>query len=53
MLLNHTKEESDMVCFLLFYSFGLMGHGVLIYKIRQMEDLPGFYRGLPVSLSCV
>jgi hypothetical protein len=52
MLLNHAKEESDMSMFLLFYSFGLMGHGVLIYKIRQMEEFSlGFYRGLPVSLS--
>ena len=52
MLLNHTKEESDMSMFLLFYSFTLMGHGVLIYKIRQMEEFSlGFYRGLPVSLS--
>ncbi len=52
MLLNHTREESDMSMFLLFYSFGLMGHGVLIYKIRQMEEFGlGFYRGLPVSLS--
>ena len=51
MLLNHTKEESDMSMFLLFYSFGLMGHGVLIYKIRQMEEFSlAFYRGLPVSL---
>jgi hypothetical protein len=52
MLLNHTKEESDLSMFLLFYSFGLMGHGVLIYKIRSMEEFSlGFYRGLPVSLS--
>ncbi len=52
MLLNHSKEEYDMSMFLLFYSFGLMGHGVLIYKIRQMEEFNlGFYRGLPVSLS--
>jgi hypothetical protein len=52
MLLNRAKEESDMSMFLLFYSFGLMGHGILIYKIRQMEEFNlGFYRGLPVSLS--
>jgi hypothetical protein len=52
MLLNHTKEESDMSMFLLFYSFGLLGHGVLIYKVRQMEEIRlGFYRVLPVSLS--
>jgi hypothetical protein len=52
MLLNHARDDSDMSMFLLFYSFGLMGHGVLIYKIRQMEESNlGFYRGLPVSLS--
>lgn len=52
MLLNRAKEESDMSMFLLFYSFGLMGHGILIYKIRQMEEFNlGFYRGLSVSLS--
>ena len=52
MLLNRAKGESDMSMFLLFYSFGLMGHGVLIYKIRHMEEFSlGFYRGLPVSLS--
>jgi hypothetical protein len=52
MLLNHTKEEPDMSMFLLFYSFGLLGHGVLIYKVRQMEEIRlGFYRVLPVSLS--
>ena len=52
MLLNRAKEESDMSMFLLFYSFGLMGHGILIYKIRQTEEFNmGFYRGLPVPLS--
>jgi hypothetical protein len=52
MLLNHAKEDSDLRMFLLFYSFGLMGHGILIYKIRHMEEFSlGFYRGMPVSLS--
>ena len=52
MLLNHAKDDTDMRMFLLFYSFGLIGHGVLIYKIRQMEEAGlSFYRGLPVSLS--
>jgi hypothetical protein len=28
-----------------------MGHGILIYKIRHLEEFSlGFYRGLPVSL---
>ena len=52
MLLYRTKDESDLSMFLLFYSFGLLGHGILIYKIRQIEEVNlGFYRGLPVSLS--
>ena len=51
MLLRRSKEETDMSMFLLFYSFGLMGHGILIYKIRHLEEFSmGFYRGLPVSL---
>jgi hypothetical protein len=52
MLLHRTMDESDLSMFLLFYSFGLMGHGILIYKIRHMEECNlGFCRGLPVSLS--
>jgi hypothetical protein len=51
MLLNRAKDDTDLSMFLLFYSFGLMGHGILIYKIRQMEEFNlGFYRVLPVSL---
>ena len=51
MLLNRAKEESDISMFLLFYSFGLMGHGILIYKIRRVEEFNmSFYRGLPFSL---
>ncbi|HET7003467.1 MAG TPA: hypothetical protein VFI33_19225, partial [Puia sp.] len=51
MLFNLAKDETDLSMFLLFYSFGLMGHGILIYKIRQMEEFNlGFYRVLPISL---
>ncbi|HMG68987.1 MAG TPA: hypothetical protein VK588_14920, partial [Chitinophagaceae bacterium] len=51
MLVSGNKGESDMKMLLLFYSFGLLGHGVLIYKIRQMEEINlGFYKALPVSL---
>ena len=51
MLVSGIKGESDMKMLLLFYSFGLLGHGVLIYKIRQMEEVNlGFYKALPVSL---
>jgi hypothetical protein len=52
MLVNRIKDESDIKMVLLFYSFGLLGHGVLIYKIRHMEETNlNFYRTLPVSLS--
>jgi hypothetical protein len=51
MLIHRTAEESDWRMFFLFYSFSLMGHGVLIYKIRQTEEISlRFYRNLPVSL---
>jgi hypothetical protein len=34
----------------LFYSFGLLGHGILIHRLKEMENTRmAFYRGLPVS----
>jgi hypothetical protein len=36
----------------LFYGIGLFGHGVLVYRFRELEE--GrllFYRGLPISLA--
>jgi hypothetical protein len=36
----------------LFYSIGLFGHGVLLYRFREFEERRlAFYRGMPVSLS--
>jgi hypothetical protein len=36
----------------LFYSIGLFGHGVLIYRFREFEERRlVFYRGMPVSLA--
>jgi hypothetical protein len=44
-------DRYDMQMVLLFYSFGLLGHGVLIHLMKRMEaDRLDFYRGLPVSL---
>jgi hypothetical protein len=51
MLLSRVRDASDMKMIFLFYSFGLFGHAVLIYKIRQMEEgSMNFYRALPASL---
>jgi hypothetical protein len=36
----------------LFYSIGLFGHGVLLYRFREFEERRlAFYRGMPVSLT--
>jgi hypothetical protein len=51
MLVNLTPVEYDLRMILLFYSFGLLGHGVIIHQLRAMEETRmTFYRGLPVSL---
>jgi len=45
------SDYSDLQLVYLFYSFGLLGHGVLIHQLRAMEDERlRFYRGLSVSL---
>ena len=45
-----TPDDYDIRMPFLFYSIGLFGHGVLIYKIRSWEETTLlFYRGLPVS----
>jgi hypothetical protein len=51
MLVNQAPGEYDLRMILLFYSFGLLGHGVLIHQLRAMEETRlSFYRGLPLSL---
>ncbi len=51
-LINQTAgDRSGLQMIILFYSFCLLGHGVLIYLIRHMEETSmSFYRTLPVSL---
>jgi hypothetical protein len=46
-----TGEVYDIRMPVLLYSIGLFGHGVLIYRFRELEErsMP-FYRGMPVSL---
>jgi len=51
LLVNRTGVDDDLKMILLFYSFGLLGHGILIRQIREMEETRlGFYRGMPLSL---
>lgn len=47
-----TGGDYDIRMPVMLYSIGLFGHGVLIYRFRDLEErmLP-FYRGLPVSLT--
>jgi hypothetical protein len=51
MARNLTDTYYDVRMLFLFYSFGIFAHGVLIHKLRGMEETGlFFYRGLPVSL---
>lgn len=51
MVVNQTTTEHDLGMIILFYSFGLFGHGVLIHRLRNMEETGlFFYRGLAVSI---
>jgi hypothetical protein len=46
-----TEDDYDLRMPVLLFSIGLFGHGVLIYKFRELEEkMLLFYRGLPVSL---
>ena len=51
MCRNLTAEDYDLRMPFLFYCFGLLGHGVIIHKLREQEETRmTFYRSLPVSL---
>ena len=48
---NLSKENYDIRLPFIFYSFGLLGHGILIYLIREFEEKDLiFVRALPLSL---
>ena len=52
LIFGQSGDHSGIQMVILFYSFGLLGHGVLIYIIRGMEEISlAFYRGLPISLA--
>lgn len=44
-------RDQDLRMEALFFSIGMLGHGVLIHRLKEMENEQlAFYRGLPVSL---
>jgi len=48
---GQTPGDYDLRMPILFYSIGLFGHGVLVYRLRALEETRlVFYRGLPISL---
>jgi hypothetical protein len=51
LIIKQTPSGDDLSMIFLFYSFGLLGHGILIRQIREMEEAElGFYRSLQISL---
>jgi hypothetical protein len=51
MVINQTLVEYDLSMILLFFSLGILGHGLLIYQIRNLEETRlSFYRTVPRSL---
>ena len=51
MVINQTKVEYDLSMIWLFFSFGILSHGLLIYQLRNMEETRlTFYRTVPRSL---
>jgi hypothetical protein len=51
ILRNLSNENYDIRLPFIFYSFGLLGHGILIYLIREFEEKKLLYiRSLPLSL---
>ena len=48
---NNTITDYEIGTAFLFYNFGVLANGVLVYRIREFEEIYlSFYRGLPVSL---
>jgi len=52
LLRMQTPDDYDLRMPYLLFTMALFGHGVLIYRCREMEDqYLLFYRGLPLSLT--
>ena len=51
MLMNQTGTTYELNMIILFFSLGILGHGLLIHQIRDLEETRlSFYRAIPVSL---
>jgi len=49
---NNTFTDYDISMPFLFFNFGILANGVLIYRIREFEETyVSFHRGMPVSLT--
>jgi hypothetical protein len=54
LMLNdrNPAAHDDIRMEVLFFTMGMLGHGVLIYRLKEMENTGlSFYRGLPVTLT--
>jgi hypothetical protein len=51
MVINQTRIEYDLSMILLFFSLGILGHGLIIHQLRDLEETRlTFYRSAPLSL---
>jgi hypothetical protein len=53
LMLNNRNpaEDQDLRLEALFFSVGMLGHGILIHRLKEMENTRmSFYRGLPISI---
>jgi hypothetical protein len=51
MLVNQTGTRSETDMIILFYCLSILGHGLLIHQLRELEETKlTFYRSLPISL---
>ena len=48
---NNISTEYDGSLTFIFFNFGILANGVIVYRIREFEELYlTFYRGLPITL---
>jgi hypothetical protein len=51
MVVNQTRIDYDLRMIILFFSLGILGHGLLIHQLRDLEETRlTFYRTVPQSL---
>ena len=51
MIVNQTIVEYDLRMIILFFSLGILGHGLLIHQLRDLEETRlTYYRTVPLSL---